>query len=224
MSPPPVRAAKESPQRAWTRALEVTTRATRDPARTLPRAVAEWAERYGDRPALIGDEETYSFTRLSTRINQYARWALAQDIRKGATVALMMRNRPEYAAIWLGLTRIGAVVALIGPDLQGAALAPCARASPARAWRSLSPEGAAAMRGRGLRGRDLDVRRRRAAARQDRRSLFRRAARDGEAPTSGSTTARCASSPPAPPACRRRRRSAIARSSPGRIGSPASRG
>ena len=53
------------------------------PRRTLPRAVAEWAESYGDRPALIGDEESYSFTRLAARINQYARWGLAQDIAQG---------------------------------------------------------------------------------------------------------------------------------------------
>src|SRR5206468_5182020 len=80
---------KDASQRAWTRALEVTARATRDPCRTLPRALAEWAEAYGDRPALIGEAESYSFLRLSTRVNQYARWALAHETPKGATVALM---------------------------------------------------------------------------------------------------------------------------------------
>jgi fatty-acyl-CoA synthase len=132
-------------RRAWTRALELTARATRDPRRTLPRAIAEWAESYGDRPALIGDEESYSFTGLSARINQYARWALAQDLRPGATVALMMRNRPEYAAIWLGLTRIGAVAALIGPDLEGAALAHALAVCGAEVAIA-SPEGAAAIK------------------------------------------------------------------------------
>ena len=34
----------------------------------------------------------------------------------------MMGNRPEYVAIWLGLTRVGIVVALLSPDLRGAAL------------------------------------------------------------------------------------------------------
>jgi len=132
-------------RRAWTRALEVTARATRDARRTLPRAVAEWAETYGDRPALIGDEESYSFAALSVRINQYARWALALDMPVGATVALMMRNRPEYAAIWLGLTRIGAVVALISPDLTGEALARALEVAGARLVVA-SPEGAAAIR------------------------------------------------------------------------------
>jgi fatty-acyl-CoA synthase len=119
------------PQAAWTRALETVARATRDTARTLPHAVAEWAQRYGDRPALVGAEESYSFAALAVRLHQYARWALAQGLPKGATVALMMRNRPEYVAIWLGLTRVGVVVALIPPDLKGVALAHALRAAQA---------------------------------------------------------------------------------------------
>ncbi len=149
MNAPLIRPAAASTHRAWTRALELISRATRDPMRTLPRAVAEWGERYGDRPALVGDEETYSFVRLSMRINQYARWALAQEIPKGATVALMMRNRPEYAAIWLGLTRIGVIVALIPPDARGPALAHALGVAEAR-LAIASPEGAAALREAGF--------------------------------------------------------------------------
>jgi fatty-acyl-CoA synthase len=126
-------APKMKPQAAWTRALETVARATRVSTRTLPHAVAEWAIQYGARPALVGESESYSFEQLAHRLNQYARWGLARDTRKGATVALMLRNRPEYVAIWLGLTRIGAVVALIPPDLRGAALAHALRAAQAEA-------------------------------------------------------------------------------------------
>jgi fatty-acyl-CoA synthase len=132
MNLPLVRNGADSPQRAWTRALEGVARATRDPARTLPHAVEDWAERYGDVPALIGEPESYSFTALAARINQYARWGLSQKIGKGEAVALMMRNRPEYVAIWLGLTRIGAVVALLSPDLRGEALRHALEVSGAR--------------------------------------------------------------------------------------------
>jgi fatty-acyl-CoA synthase len=145
------RSAKDPAQRAWLSALELTSRATRDPARTLPIAVAQWAELYGDRPALIGEGESFSFTGLAARINQYARFGLAQETPKGATVALMMRNRPEYAAIWLGLTRIGAIAALIAPDLEGAALAHALAVSGASVAVA-SAEGAAAMRAAGFRG------------------------------------------------------------------------
>jgi fatty-acyl-CoA synthase len=36
-----------------------------------------------------------------------------------------MPNRPEYLAIWLGVTRVGGVVALLNTNLTGAALAHC---------------------------------------------------------------------------------------------------
>ena len=36
-----------------------------------------------------------------------------------------MPNRPEYLAIWLGLTSVGVVVALINTGLRGASLAHC---------------------------------------------------------------------------------------------------
>jgi fatty-acyl-CoA synthase len=40
-------------------------------------------------------------------------------------VCLMMPNRPEYMAIWLGITRAGATVALVNTHLVGPALAHC---------------------------------------------------------------------------------------------------
>ena len=151
MNAPFLRSPQDTSRRAWTRALELTARATRDPHRTLPRAVAEWAELYGDTPALLSDEESYSFSKLAARLNQYARWGLAQNIAKGATVALMLRNRPEYVAIWLGLTRIGAVVALIGPDLTGPALSHALKVAGA-SLAIASPEAASVIKQTGFAG------------------------------------------------------------------------
>jgi non-ribosomal peptide synthetase component E (peptide arylation enzyme) len=103
-----------SPAKAWARALEITAQATRDPARILPRAAAEWADKYGDATALISDQERLSFRALEARMNQYSRWALGAGIARGETVALMMGNRPEYFAIWLGLISLRATAALGG--------------------------------------------------------------------------------------------------------------
>jgi fatty-acyl-CoA synthase len=50
---------------------------------------------------------------------------LDQGLAPGDTVCLMMPNRPEYMAIWLGITSIGAVVALLNTNLAGSALAHC---------------------------------------------------------------------------------------------------
>jgi fatty-acyl-CoA synthase len=121
-----------TPARAWLRALETTTLASRDPQRILPRAIGEWARRYGDRPALLSERERFDFRGLAHRVNQISRWALQAGIAKGETVALVMGNRPEYFAIWLGLTQIGAVVALVNVNLSGPALAHCLRVAAAR--------------------------------------------------------------------------------------------
>jgi fatty-acyl-CoA synthase len=50
----------------------------------------------------------------------------------GQTICLLMSNRPEYIAIWLGLTQIGGVVALLNVNLSGVALAHCVDAAAPR--------------------------------------------------------------------------------------------
>jgi fatty-acyl-CoA synthase len=106
----------------WLRALEMTGRLEAEPSRTLAVAIDALAGLRGEAPALLSDAEAMSFQHLSARTRRYARWALDQGIGKGEIVALMMPNRPEYVAIWLGLTRAGIVCALINPNLKGASL------------------------------------------------------------------------------------------------------
>src|SRR6185503_19234 len=119
-------AAKEpSASRAWLRALEMTAGIEDAPARIFPVVVEELGARFGDAPALIGSAETWSHAQLAARANRYARWALAQGIAKGDTVALLLGNCPDYLAIWLGITRIGGLAALINTNLAGEALAHC---------------------------------------------------------------------------------------------------
>jgi fatty-acyl-CoA synthase len=122
-----------TPARAWLKALETSAQATRDPARTLARAAGEWAAAYGDAPAVLSDVEQFSFRALAERANLYSRWTLAAGLAKGDVVALMMGARPEYFALWLGLTQVGIVVALLNVNLTGAALAHCVRVAGARA-------------------------------------------------------------------------------------------
>ncbi len=93
--------------------------------RTLPDVMDELAERFGDRTALISDLETFSFKDYNGRANQYARWARINGIEKGDVVALMMPNRPEYLACWLGIARVGGVIALLNTNLTDRSLAHC---------------------------------------------------------------------------------------------------
>jgi fatty-acyl-CoA synthase len=107
------------------RTLKMTTPIPKHPTRIFPQVVSELADTYGDAPALLSDRERLSYRELAARSNRYARWALAQDIKKGDTVCLMMHGRPEFLAFWVGITHVGGVVALINTNLTGTALAYC---------------------------------------------------------------------------------------------------
>jgi fatty-acyl-CoA synthase len=108
---------------AWVRALELTAPIADNPLVTLPVLVDRLADKFGAVPALVSDEQSFSYRELAERANRYARWALDQGIRPGEAVCLLMGNCPEYVAVWLGLTRIGAIVSLINTNLVGDSLA-----------------------------------------------------------------------------------------------------
>jgi len=117
---------KQSSTAGWIGALARTARIDAEPARTFPVVVDGLAALHGDAPALIGEgDERLSHAGLAACQNRIARWALRQGIAKGDTVALLMRNRPEYVAFWLGLTRVGVRVALLNTHLRGPSLAHC---------------------------------------------------------------------------------------------------
>jgi len=107
------------------RALGNTSPIAKNPTRVLPALIEELAARHGEKPALISDAETLTYRGLAERANRYARWALAQGLRKGEVVCLLMPNRPEYLAIWLGITGAGGAVALLNTNLSGPSLAHC---------------------------------------------------------------------------------------------------
>jgi fatty-acyl-CoA synthase len=122
-------ASDRSASRAWLRALEMTAKIDGAPERIFPSVIEELGHRFGNAPALFSRGENWSHADLAARANRYARWALSQDIAKGDTICLLMPNRPDYLAFWLGLTRIGAVVALINTHLTGERLAHCITAA-----------------------------------------------------------------------------------------------
>ena len=111
--------------KAWLRALEMTKPIANCPTRILPDMIDDLAQAFGEAPALLSDRESLTFRALSERSNRYARWALAAGLGKGDAVCLLMPNRPEYMAIWLGITRVGGVVALLNTNLTGLSLAHC---------------------------------------------------------------------------------------------------
>ena len=111
-----------TPLNAWVRALSNTAAMAKRPTVTFPALIESLAEEYGDRPALLSATASLTYRNLAERSNQYARWALANDVHPGDVVGLLMPNCPDYLAIWLGITHVRGVVALINTNLTGYAL------------------------------------------------------------------------------------------------------
>jgi len=86
----------------------------------------------GSRPALIGETRSLSWSALDAFANRTAHWAASEGLRRGDVVALLMENRAEFVAIWLGLSRIGVVTALLNTNLTGERLAHCLHEASAR--------------------------------------------------------------------------------------------
>jgi fatty-acyl-CoA synthase len=117
----------DTPIKAWARSLALTAPIAQHPAETLPIKIGQLAEMYGEKPALIGEDETLSYRSLAERSNRYTRWAMDQGLSRGDVVCLLMHNCPDFLAAWLGITRTGAIVALMNTNLVGDSLSHAVR-------------------------------------------------------------------------------------------------
>jgi len=100
----------------------MTAPIAKNTAVTFPIIIETLGETFDTSIALLSDEQCLTYRTLAESANRYARWALAQRVAAGDVVCLLMPNCPEYMAIWLGISRIGGVVALVNTNLVGAAL------------------------------------------------------------------------------------------------------
>src|SRR5215470_14237369 len=79
-------------------------------------------DRFADHTAILFESEVITYRHLDGVANRFAAWAEAQQIGRGQTVALLLPNRGEYVAAWMGLAKRGAATALINTNLTGSAL------------------------------------------------------------------------------------------------------
>ncbi len=118
---------------AWIRALQATAPIVKAPHRTFSVLLDELAERYGDAPVFLSCDGALSYRGAAELSNRYAHWGLAQGFAKGDCVGLLLLNCAEYMPIWLGLSGIGCIVALINTNLEKASLAHCIDAAQPKA-------------------------------------------------------------------------------------------
>ncbi len=76
----------------------------------LGEATARAAAAFGDRPAVIFQDEPCSFAKLDRRANRFANALVAHGIEPGDRVTLCAPNSPDWMAAYYGTARAGAVL------------------------------------------------------------------------------------------------------------------
>lgn len=94
-----------------------------DSPTTVGRLIEDLARRMPRNPAVLCDEETLDYRALNERANRFANWARGLGVNRGDVVGVLMENRTDYIAAWLGMAKLGAVSALFNTNLRGPALA-----------------------------------------------------------------------------------------------------
>ena len=78
------------------------------------------AARFPDKPAIIRDGVRLSYSELNGQANRFAHALLALGLPKGAKLAIISRNLPEYGVVFFGAAKSGLVLVnvsvLYSPD------------------------------------------------------------------------------------------------------------
>lgn len=87
--------------------------------------IEEAVDKFPDNVALEDEHRRLTYRELDALANRYAHWAKARNLKRSDVIALVMHNRVEYLAAWIGFSKVGVATALINTNLTGQALAHC---------------------------------------------------------------------------------------------------
>ncbi|CAF2777033.1 unnamed protein product [Rotaria sp. Silwood2] len=77
---------------------------------------------YKSKPCFISEDASLSFQEVEDLTNQLANYFLAEGYSHGDTIALILDNSIEYPCVWIGLSKIGCITALINSNLRATPL------------------------------------------------------------------------------------------------------
>jgi len=76
------------------------------------------ASKHPQKAAFIFEQKTWTFQDVEDYSNRIANYFKSQGFKKADTVALFLESCPEFVCIWLGLSKLGVITALINTNLQ----------------------------------------------------------------------------------------------------------
>lgn len=120
-----------------TNAIKLTNTAKKFSSKTEENFITQFeaiADKYKNNEAVVFEGNVLSYADLEERANKYAHWArqLNEGNGKAQTIALLMENRDEYLAAWIGILKSGNIAALINNNLIGSPLSHCINISKAK--------------------------------------------------------------------------------------------
>lgn len=82
----------------------------------------QYVAKHPQKTCIIYDGQEWTFREINEFSNRIANLFQQHGYKKGDVIALLMENRPEFVATWLGLSKIGIIVPLINTNLRQASL------------------------------------------------------------------------------------------------------
>lgn len=92
---------------------------------TVARVFATLAHRHPDKPCIVTAQRSWTFAQVQEYSERVAAALGPLGLRAGDEVSLLTESRPEAVMLWLGLSKLGVVSALINYNLKQASLAHC---------------------------------------------------------------------------------------------------
>ncbi|KAM9735273.1 long-chain fatty acid transport protein 6 [Menidia menidia] len=93
----------------------------------------EQARRVPDKPFIIYEGAAHTYRDVERRSERLARALLRRvHLEKGACVALLMSNEPDFVCVWFALAKLGCSVAFLNTNIRSRSLLHCFRCCGAR--------------------------------------------------------------------------------------------
>ncbi|MDX5327541.1 MAG: long-chain-acyl-CoA synthetase [Marinobacter sp.] len=90
---------------------------------TLGRLVERNADKYPNRPAILFDDRTITWSELDAWSNRVAHYLKDQGLVKGDAIAVLLDNRPELLGTVVGAAKVGVACAMLNTSQKGKVLA-----------------------------------------------------------------------------------------------------
>jgi 2,3-dihydroxybenzoate-AMP ligase len=101
---------------------------------TLGDLVDEWAERYGDREAIIAGDARISYRELRRQVNGQAHSLFALGLRPGERLVMQLPNVPEFIYLYFACAKIGVLPVMALPAHRFAEISYLVQFSEAAAY------------------------------------------------------------------------------------------